>query len=58
MKSKVMSRWVKISDLLAVVMIDGAAVPVAGRWPFTRDAMVRALQEEFSGTMVKTKEHP
>jgi len=51
MKSKVMSRWVKIGGLLAVVVIGGAAVLVAGRWPFTRDAMVRALQEEFSSTV-------
>lgn len=51
MKSKVLSRWVKISGLLAVVVIGGAAVLVASRWPFTRDTVVRALQEEFSSTV-------
>jgi hypothetical protein len=51
MKSKVLSRWVKISGLLAVVVIGGAAVFVASRWPFTRDTVVRALQEEFSSTV-------
>jgi len=51
LKSKVLSRWVKISGLLAVVVIGGAAVLVASHWPFTRDTVVRALQEEFSSTV-------
>ena len=45
------SRWVKISGLLAVVVIGGAAVLVASRWPFMRDTVVSALQEEFSSTV-------
>ena len=51
MKSKVLARWTKIGGLLAVVVIGGAAVLVASRWPFTRDTIVRALQEKFSSTV-------
>ena len=46
-----LSRWIKIGGLLAVVVIGGAAVLVASRWPFTRDTIVRALQEKFSSTI-------
>jgi hypothetical protein len=51
MKSKVLSRSIKIGGLLAVVVIGGAAVLVASHWPFTRDTIVRALQEKFSSTV-------
>lgn len=51
MKSKVFSRCIKIGGLSAVVVIGGAAVLVAIRWPFTRDTIVRALQEKFSSTV-------
>jgi len=51
MKSKVLSRSIKIGGLLALVVIGGAAVLVASHWPFTRDTVVRALQEKFSSTV-------
>jgi len=51
----VLSRWIKIGGLLALVSIGGAAVLMVSRWPFTRDIIVRALQEKFSSTVeVKT----
>ena len=54
-ESKVLSRWIKIGGLLALVLIGGAAVLMVSRWPFTRDTIVRALQEKFSSTVeVKT----
>jgi hypothetical protein len=36
---------------LALVVIGGAAVLLLSRWPFTRDVVVRALQEKFSSTV-------
>ena len=51
MKSKVLSRWIKIGGLGAAVVIGGAAVLVASHWPFTRDTIVRGLQEKFSSTV-------
>jgi hypothetical protein len=54
-KSKVSSRWIKIGTLLALVVIGGAAVLLLSRWPFTREIVVKALQEKFSSTVeVKT----
>jgi hypothetical protein len=50
-KSKALSRWIKIGGLLALVVIAGAAVLVISRWPFTRGAMVKALQEKFASTV-------
>ena len=44
-------RWIKISGLLALVVTGCAAVLVASRWPFTRDTIVRTLQENFSSTV-------
>ncbi len=44
-------RWIKIGVFLALVVIGCAAVLVASRWPFTRDTIVRTLQEEFSSTV-------
>ena len=41
-------RWIKIGGLMALVVIGCAAVLVASRWPFTRDTIVRTLQEKFS----------
>jgi hypothetical protein len=49
--SKVLARWITISGLLALVVIGGVAVLVASRWPFTRDTIVRTLQEKFSSTV-------
>ena len=46
-----LSRWIKIGGLLALVVIGGAAVLVASRWPYTRDSIVRTLQEKFSSTV-------
>lgn len=46
-----LSRWMKIGALLALVVIGGAAVMVASRWPFTRNNIVRTLQEKFSNTV-------
>jgi hypothetical protein len=54
-KSKVSGRSIKIGALLALVVIGGAVVLLLNRWPFTRDVVVRALQEKFSSTVeVKT----
>jgi hypothetical protein len=47
----VLSRWIKIVGLLALVVIGGTAVLVSSRWPFTRDTIVRTLQEKFSSTV-------
>ena len=46
-----MARWIKIGGLLAFVVIGSAALLVASRWPFTRDTVVRALQEKFASTV-------
>jgi hypothetical protein len=46
-----LSRWIKIGGLLAVLVIGGAAVFMASRWPFTRGTIVKALQEKFSSTV-------
>ena len=50
-KSKVLFRWIKIGGLLALVVTACGAVLVASRWPFTRDSIVRTLQEKFSSTV-------
>ena len=50
-KSKVSSRSIKIGTVLALVVIGGAAVVLLCRWPFTRDVVVKALQERFSSTV-------
>jgi hypothetical protein len=47
----VLSRWLKIGVLLALVAIGGAAVLLLIRWPFKRDTIVRALQKKFSSTV-------
>jgi hypothetical protein len=47
----VFSRWIKVGGLLAVVVIGGAVVLVAKRWPFTRDTIVSTLQQRFSSTV-------
>jgi hypothetical protein len=47
-KSTVSSRSIKIGTVLALVVIGGAAVLLLSRWPFTREVVVRALQEKFS----------
>ena len=46
-----LSRWIKIGGLLALVVIGSGAVLVASRWPFTRDTIVRTLQDKFSSTV-------
>jgi hypothetical protein len=49
-ESKV-SRWIKIGGLLSLVVIGAAAVLVSSRWPFTRETIVKVLQEKFSSTV-------
>lgn len=44
-------RWIKISGLFALLVISCAAVLVASHWPFTRDTIVKTLQEKFSSTV-------
>jgi hypothetical protein len=44
----VLSHWIKIGGLLALVAIGGAVVLVSSHWPFTQDTIVSALQEKFS----------
>jgi len=46
-----LSRWIKIGALLALVVIGGASVLVASRWPFMRNTIVRTLQGKFSSTV-------
>jgi hypothetical protein len=48
----VLSRWIKIGGLLALVAIGGAVVLMSSHWPFTRDTIVSALQEKFSSAVV------
>jgi hypothetical protein len=49
--TRALAGWGKIGGLLALVVIGGTALLVASRWPFTRDTIVRALQETFSSTV-------
>jgi hypothetical protein len=54
-KSKEASRSIKIATVFALVLIGGAVVLLLSRWPFTRDIVVKALQQKFSSTVeVKT----
>jgi hypothetical protein len=54
-KSKEASRSIKIGTVFALVLIGGAVVLLLSRWPFTRDIVVKALQQKFSSTVeVKT----
>jgi hypothetical protein len=50
-ESKISSRSVKIGTVLALVVIGGAAGLLLSRWPFTRGAIVSALQTKFSSTV-------
>ncbi len=50
-KSKVSSRSIKIGAVLVLVVISGAVVLLLNHWPFTRDVVVRALQQKFSSTV-------
>jgi len=47
----VLSRWIKIGGLVVLFVIGGATVLVSSHWPFTRQTIVRALQEKFSSTV-------
>jgi hypothetical protein len=47
----VLARWIKAGGLLTFVVIGSAALLVASRWPFTRDTVLRALQEKFASTV-------
>ncbi len=44
-------RFITIGGLLALVVIGCAAVLLASRWPFTRNTIVKTLQEKFSSTV-------
>ncbi len=46
-----LSRWIKIGGLVVLFVIVGATVLVSSHWPFTRQTIVRALQEKFSSTV-------
>lgn len=46
-----LSRWIKIGGLAVLFVIGGATVLVSSHWPFTRQTIVRALQEKFSSTV-------
>jgi hypothetical protein len=48
---KVSSRSIKIGAVLALVVMGGAAMLLLSRWPFTRGAVVSALQQKFSSTV-------
>jgi hypothetical protein len=50
-KSKVSSRSIKIGTVLALVVISAAVGLLLSHWPFTRDVVVKALQETFSSTV-------
>jgi hypothetical protein len=47
----VAARGIKVGGLLMFVVICSAALLVASRWPFTRDTVLRALQEKFASTV-------
>src|ERR1700676_3099394 len=47
----VLARWIKLGALSTFVVIGSAALLVASRWPFTRDTVLRALQEKFASTV-------
>jgi hypothetical protein len=47
----VLARWIKVGGLLTFVVIGSIALLVASRWPFTRDTVLRALQEKFASTV-------
>jgi hypothetical protein len=44
-------RSIKVGAVLALVVIGGAAVLMASRWPFSRDTIIRALERKFSSTV-------
>ncbi len=46
-----LSRWIKICGLLALVVIGGAVVLVSSHWPFTQKTIVSALQAKFSSAV-------
>jgi hypothetical protein len=50
-ESKVSSRSIRIGMVLALVVIGGVAMLLLSRWPFTRGAVVSALQQKFSSTV-------
>jgi hypothetical protein len=50
-RPKVSSRAIKIGTMLALVVICGGTVLLLSHWPFTRDVVVKALQEKFSSTV-------
>jgi hypothetical protein len=55
-QSKLLSRSIKIATIkigavLALIVIGGAVALLLSRWPFTRDAIVSALQTKFSSTV-------
>ena len=50
-KSQVSFRSIKIGTVLALVVIGGAAMLLLSRWPFTRGAVVSALQQKFSSAV-------
>ena len=56
-KSKASSRRITIGTLLALVVIGSAALLLLSRWPFTRDVVVKALQEKFSSSVEVTAFH-
>ena len=47
----VLARWIKLGALSTFVVIGSAALLVASRWPFTRDTVLRALEEKFASTV-------
>src|ERR1700730_13498702 len=47
----VLARWIMLGASLTFVVIASAALLVASRWPFTRDTVLRALQEKFASTV-------
>jgi hypothetical protein len=53
----VLSRWIRIGGSLALVLIGCAVVLMLSRWPFTRDIVIKALQQKFSSTVEVKKFH-
>src|SRR5579864_9269760 len=51
MTRNVLYRWSMIAGLSVLVVIGTLFALLASRWPFTRDAVITALQERFSSTV-------
>jgi AsmA-like C-terminal region len=45
------NRWIKIGAAVVVAVLAMAAVVIGSHWPFTRDAVVQALEQTFASSV-------